>query len=733
MRAALASSLLLVGCAGSSGKAPALCTAPTASVVDGPIVSAVGTPQRARVRFENPTLVPTVVREVRLEGDADFRLVEAPAPTVLTPGTCDAPTQLVVDLEFVPDRPGTRTALLHALVGEGSLSVALAGIGLGTSLEVQPSLSFGRLAVGGTVRREALLRNVGTVGTALEVTVEAVRALNPTTAVDELCLGECPSVRRVRVVGSTRLPLLFNAKTSGEKAWEVTFHGAGQGGRHTLQVFAEVLDPTGCRPAAVPERLRFEVSPRVQERSVRLENRGTGPCVVTGSRFDRPEVFFSPRLATPRVLVPGASMDVKVTTLAPASAATLEFTFDGTPALPVPIEVAPFDVSGCLIVSPSSLDFGAQAEGCPFRERVVSITNVCSRPVTLTSATTPAPFGVSSTFSAPLRLEPAKTIPVGVRVGSTRAGQVARGALRVEAEGASVEVSLLSSTLDPLVANDTWSFFPRPRWDVLLVVDEAAAFGSFAPAVRDGVSATARLYGGATVRTRVAAVSSNVEGPAVGLLRRVDGGVVVDPNHPDAPAIAERLFALSDAGVTRRSCVEAAALAVREPNASGVNAGFRRPDGELHVVCVTAGRDEATDLAATRASLRDAGLGSFSVIAPLDGTCLPSVVDGGHEGTTTGPYGALQDLCRWSIPTGTPTFGGSRTLYFLSAVPNLGLPLTVDLNGASLPPQWPDGGVRWSYDHSANAIRFEQPLEYTEAVLDERPSTLTVRYRPTCF
>ncbi|MDX2010753.1 MAG: hypothetical protein SFW67_11200 [Myxococcaceae bacterium] len=736
MRAALASSLLLVGCAGSSGKAPAFCTAPTASVVDGPIVSAVGTPQRARVRFENPTLVPTVVREVRLEGDADFRLVEAPAPTVLTPGTCDAPTQLVVDLEFVPDRPGTRTALLHALVGEGALSVALAGIGLGTSLEVQPSLSFGRLAVGGTVRREALLRNVGTVGTALEVTVEAVRALNPTTAVDELCLGECPSVRRVRVVGSTRLPLVFNARTPGEKAWEVTFHGAGQGGRHTLKLFAEVLDPTGCQPAVVPERLRFESSPRVQERSVRLENRGTGPCVLTGSRFDRPDFYLVRPVAAPRVLVPGTSMELRVGAGPTANPATLEFTFDGTAALPVPIEFAKFDPTGCLVANPAPLDFGSQSEGCNFSERRVSLTNLCPRPVTVRSVTTQAPFIVTSVFPLPTTLAPAASVVVFLRTIAMRAGQVDRGVLRVEAEGTSVEVPLISSTTDPLSTTESWQFQPRPRVDLLYVLDEASAFGSFAPSVRAGLEWT--LGRESPFRLRLGVTSSNVDGPMAGVLRRHDGGVANDlwPWTPAAGIATHQAlparFALTDGGVTRRSCVEAALRAVTEPLASGANAGFRSGNGALHVICLTAGRDEAVDLVSSRDALRDAGVRSISVVAPLDGTCLPSVADGGHEVTTAGPDGWLDDLCDWPGFFGLgPT--GFRTTYFLASRPDLRQPVTVALNGASLSAQWPDGGTRWRYDQAANAVRFEQPLEHTETVLDERPSTLTVRYRPACF
>lgn len=215
-------------------------------------------------------------------------------------------------------------------------------------------------------------------------------------------------------------------------------------------------------------------------------------------------------------------------------------------------------------------------------------------------------------------------------------------------------------------------------------------------------------------------------------MRRLDGGGCVDLWSPASFTQAAALLARSDGGASRRSCAEAAARAVSEPRRSGANAGFQRPEARLGVVCVTAGQGAALDLPGSLATLRDAGLASMNVLAPLDGGCLPSVAGGGHEASTSQPADFLGDLCAWQ--TGVRVdFGDGRPVFFLSAQPDPRQPLTVALDGAAVAATWPDDGVAWRYDPQLDALQFSEPLVVTHTQADERPTTLTVQDRRSCF
>jgi hypothetical protein len=725
--------LVLVGCAGGS-PGPAFCSETTVALVDGPLLTPVRTTRGAVVRVSNPTPLPVVLRDMVLEGDGDFSFPEPVEAQLLGPGACQRPTVVDLALAFTPDRVGTRAALLRGVLGDRAFAVALAGVGTGAVLEVPQVVSFGTTSVGTRTTRDLVLRNTGTVGTSVEVVVESVRAMNAETDVTELCIGAtpagCGAATRLGVMGTTRVPVSLEPRRAGTKAFEVTLRTAAVGEvRQVVPVVAFALDTRGCSPVAAP--LAVTLSPDRSTAAIRVRNQGTQPCRLLGATADAP-VTVSASRPQGTLLQPTDALDLIVGLQRPgtfvAATAAVRVRFDGSPDLEVPVTVRASGLQACLQGFEYSLDFGVWREDCVSVSRTIFLHNACAAPISLERVWLRGPFSlVSSTVPVDGGVL-VSGMPLALTVRPSPGQPGGEGALGLVTGVGEVVMGLQSRTEPARLLTDTFPFLPAPRADVLYVVDDAPAFGPARVHVADGLlQSMTSMASTFEHRARLAVTSTRVEGPRAGVLRQVDGGTWFQP-PAGQPSDVSPWAGLDDGGVGRRSCVEAAALAM-------ARVGFRRADVPGVVVCATAAADEAVDPVAARGALRDAGVVHFIVLSPQSAACgLALVTDGGHaESAAFFPQGWWADVCGgWGAAIWGSSSHPSSQRYFLSSAVGPQRPVEVSVNGTPFPATLPDGGAAWWVDPTTNSLHLAEPLEWSHPEVLNQASTLTVRYAAGC-
>jgi hypothetical protein len=500
-----------------------------------------------------------------------------------------------------------------------------------------------------------------------------------------------------------------------------------------VPVVAFVVDTSGCRPQVSPSEV--QLSPARGSANVRIRNEGTQACRFLQATVGDRTLKLQSALGAGSLVAPGATVDLMVGLQRPGDfsprTSTLQVRFDGSPDMVVPVTVTSTGLSSCLGVSPASLDFGSRRVDCAAPSKTVWISNLCSTPIEVAGMGIEGPFSLASS-SMPLgNALQSGSAPLGLALRTTPNVPGDQGVLRVTTNAGEVAVPLRVQTQPAPIQTDTFGLRTTPRVDVLYVVDEGSAFGGAAPHVEAQWAFSLRDFG-INFLARFGVVSTRSDGPHAGLLRRFDGGAWAESTSP----VVQHLATLSDGGVGRRSCLEAAARALTPPNSTVGNAGFRRPNVPAIVVCATAGPDEATDPALARSALLDAGIDVFSVLAPRTAQCgLPLVVDGGHESNAqVFGFAPVEDLCgTWSAAQWSSSgFGGFPRRYFLSQNVGSQRPIEVEVNGRAFLPGLPDGGLAWVLHGSPNAIEFTEPVERSHPEVLEMPSTLVIRYGVAC-
>jgi hypothetical protein len=291
-------------------------------------------------------------------------------------------------------------------------------------------------------------------------------------------------------------------------------------------------------------------------------------------------------------------------------------------------------------------------------------------------------------------------------------------------------VTAVGAGVAPRVQVDTFQFTQPRRNDVLLVLDDSPSFARQHAHVRDSLEAN-RRYGWTGTRTRIAVTTTDVsDGGPRGRFRTTDAGARwAETTQSNFARDFDELTALSVTGAEHQSCLEAAARAVTPPWSvdPSANAGFMRPGVPLSILCITDDVDHTSTREAFRSSLLqlDAGL-QYWVVGPIGSQCtVDAVDDGGYLADTSALGGGTEDICDWyGLYFGFGT-RGPQTNFFLSNTPRTSGSVTVEIDGLPVP-STSDGGVNWSYDAAANAIRFSDLLATTE------PGVVRVSYQLQC-
>lgn len=691
-------------------------------------------------RFEVPDFEPTLRGAVTQrtvtffnDGDAPLRLVglevtPRTAFSLVGDSAQDVPAHgaATVDVRFAPTAFGLHVATLRfSLAAEGhQLAAPLSAECIGPVLSVEPtSVDLGTLELypGQTVEASAMLmvRNPGQ-GAELHVHFTV-----PGGVGGELCVGDCAGGEvRVPADGLAQVPLHFTASTAGARHFDVRVTSDDpERPEATVVVTADIVERTRCQFAFTPAALDFGVvtPPEPRTRVVRFENTGTGPCEVSAVDFG-PEwpphgapAFRLEQSVAPTTLAPGEGLDlavsasdvVRVPFVPTAVDGALQVHVndpDGPASLPLHVR---FD-RPCVVVAPNAVDFGTQAVGCTASPRALTVYNFCAGPVTVTGASVPAPFSVSTPL--PQVLAPNASLPLSV--GWTPA---ASGTFSAHVAVQWDEGTRLGSADVPvsarLVASDGRDVFApgRAQLDVLLVLDDSCSMVDAEPTVQARLPELLPALDAQPLDYRVGVISGAY---SLGVLRRAtDGSRWVTRTTPQRAARFNELIAWTGQGDWESQ--ELPVLHALTPPWSVDplrNGGFVRDGARLSVVGVTDGEDTA-DVLAQVLALRRPGFLRWDAFAPIANTACPygSITASSQLAYTSATGGALTDLCApsWTPPfTALTTWAATRTVFPLSGVVAPQATPTVEVSGVTVPAITVMGAVVWTFDAASNQVRF---------------------------
>jgi hypothetical protein len=532
----------------------------------------------------------------------------------------------------------------------------------------------------------------------------------------------------------------------------------------TVTANSVVLPP--CDVEVQPVSLDFgAMNSGSKELAFTVRNRLTGPndsCTISnlGVAAQTLGVSFSlPNAMTSFTLAGGERRVVPVRATVTALPSSTPLVVDGairfnlanpvTPQVQLPVRATVAQT--CLVIGPSSRDFGTVATNCASGTRAFQITNRCSTDVVITATSM-----INAEFSAPTNITfGTRVIPAGLpvtfglRYRPTDVG-VDRGAFVLATnQGLSYVVPLAGNGSVDGVNTETFSSATRPKADVLLVIDDSCSMADRQTSLAQGMNALLAYANLNSVDFHLGVTNTELTGSTAaqaGLLHATQNGrKILTPSTPNLSAQFSQLVNVGTAG-SNESCMDPATRALSAPNINDPtkNAGFLRDDASLAVICFTDARDQAPAMPSfylnQLLNLKAPGQFTYNVMGPFFGPTPPSGCvyddpnDSGHRTMAVLTGGVMEDICtpNWPLALqrlGIRAFGDNAGTYFLKVWPDVpNAPIEVRVDGVVVPYVDPQSlATIWSYDPTSNAVIFE-PLS-----VPQPGQTVTITYTGLCY
>ncbi|HXM67926.1 MAG TPA: choice-of-anchor D domain-containing protein [Candidatus Acidoferrum sp.] len=398
------SSIVTVTVTASSG--PTVTLTPT-SLNFGTVATGVTSPAKT-VTLKNSGNASLTITAIALTGtnSGDF-----PETTTCT-SSLAAGASCTIKVQFKPSAIGARSAAVSITDNAAGSPQQVPLSGTGTTAEITPSsLSFGTLAVGLTsVVKTVTLKNLGT--TAITITSIAVTGAEagdfPKTATS------CGS--SLAAAASCAVSVTFKPTTTGARSANLTFTDNASGSPQQVP-----LSGTGTTAELTPTSLSFgtlAVGLTSAVKTVTLKNVGTTAITITSIAVTGAEAGDFPKTATScgSSLAVAASCTVSVTfkpTTTGARSANLTFT-DSAAGSP---QQVPLSGTGTTAeITPTSVSFGSVTVGTISAAKTVTLKNVGTTAITITSVTIagtdPGDFGQTNPCGSSLAAGASCTISV---------------------------------------------------------------------------------------------------------------------------------------------------------------------------------------------------------------------------------------------------------------------------------------------------------------------------------
>ena len=696
----------------------------------------------------------------------DFLIADAPA--TLAPG---AATEV---------RIACKPTALGPLTGQATLDLGtepptrarinLTCIGGGPRIRVDPSpIDFGQVPTGIATHRRLLVQNVGTPPPGLDDLTNNLflgrdRAL-PWFSVVPGNAATSPGDFSVSLVGTydpaTGLPAIPGRNFA---EFEVTVtHPGGLERRADLLVYsndskepvvrvplrAAAFEATACDVTIDPPGANFGPTPRgtVVQRTITVTNNATtGTCLISGIGMaaGSSTSFFVGTPSQLSLTVPaGSSRPITIIAVVAGDAQLGDY-LRGTLELRVgsesDVRSLPVDllVSQCLVVDPPTVDLGVVQTNCTSGAKVVTLYNICGVPIEVTGVSAPpAPFRITASpfGSGSVMLDAASHLTVSVAAAPTTNASWA-GALHFgSVEGGTPQDAVVALTATSTPDGKQAETFQQEasNADILLVIDDSGSMADEQAALASNFQAFISSASSSPGNWHIGVITTDVVGDR-GVLHAAPGNpTILTPTTPNvATAFAENVK-VGVVGSGLEQPLDSLLLAITEPNLSGANAGFIRPNAALAVVIVTDALEQSTRSVGSYVSAlkrlknnRD-DLLSVSVVGPFtqpSERCQTEglVDDGRFRQLVAATRGVQTDICTndWAMDLQTISAAvfATRTHFGLTGVARGTSAITVTVDG-----QVKTSG--WSYAGATNEVVFSTP--------PTPGSTIVISYATSCF
>lgn len=541
-----------------------------------------------QVVFKNLSKVPITLTQVVTTMPTDF-LYKDPAGTGATTFTVPGEGMSApMTVACKPSGLGPRSATLTFQTGlmkqpSGAVTMKCYGGGPRIKVSPRPNMGFGKVAFYAgapiPVTRKLTVLNVGTKppngdvqgnlflgkivgGMAGQIPLVSIRALNATTAADEIDVGIPANYDLMKGLEAAagknlaELSITLTPKTVGPKEAElIIFSNDSAEPEVKIKITADAQALPPCNLQITPMgSLNFGLvtPPQFKELPVTITNLGQNAgdlCYLSGidiASGSNPAYTLIGGAIDSKELQPGQSFQVVVRVTPPGPVSSNLTTYTGALTFNVnsptkPVVSVPLTTSvgpACLVIAPDDIDFGAVKPGCSSSTRTFSAYNVCTSNITITGFKVQAAAGqpaggpncpgtsycpefiLVSTPSIPaggLTLVPGST-PITFQ-GKYKALDVGNdnGAISVEAIQSGQNVAYLVNLRGrgDLNGLQTDSFVQdtQPKADILLTVDDSCSMQDKQTALSNNFAAFISYAAGAGVDYHLGVTTTDDDPP----------------------------------------------------------------------------------------------------------------------------------------------------------------------------------------------------------------------------
>jgi hypothetical protein len=575
------------------------------------------------------------------------------------------------------------------------------------------TLNFGRIAyfAGNTASatRRVTVRNVGTRPTPPDARANlklgamgagqpwTVTAKNAESSLSEICVGRFDSASKTCIgdlpttgpgaynpsvgieaagaAASLDIPVRISPENttvgmSGNKEWEIIFFSNDPDEPEVrLTVTARPVTLPPCRYTVTPASLNFGVVTPPSTKDLTFQVCNVAPetamgeiCLITNLEMGvGSNAMFSLPAGTVQELelAPQKCMTVQTrawpqgtlpnTPTVVNGSVTFSIS-DPTPGRSQPeVQLTATLAPSCLVISPSTLDFGTVQQGCNSSDRTFTVYNACPQQVRWVGASliaagdTAMPMTTNCSGSTACQEFNVVNQPVTASLPTCSVGGSSgpclsqggtpisfqlkyrplnigtdSGAYRIQVVQGGQQVDYvvtLTGRGDTMGFNtDTFRQDSKPKADILLVVDTSGSMSEEQQALAANFNSFIQYAVTSQVDFQIGLTTSFFEdvsgavAPEAGDLCRTDsvvsnsdqctggtGPKIITPSTPNLEATFAQLVNKGTNGSGAESCIEPAVKALTAPkiNDPAQNGGFLRPDAVLAVVCVTDESEQA--------------------------------------------------------------------------------------------------------------------------------------------
>ena len=385
-----------------------------------------------------------------------------------------------------------------------------------------------------------------------------------------------------------------------------------------------------------------------------------------------------------------------------------------------------------IVVEPLTIDFGHQDAACPGTSVEVTVSNVGTGVLRITSGSFTGDPLLTAT-ALPEEIAPDTSVSVTVSYDPATPGAVSGqlGVLSNDPDTPAVYVPVAGEAVTMGELEDTFTQNGEGQTDVLFVIDNSGSMSEHQNKVADNISSFFTYFQSLQLDYQMGVVTADVD--CANQSGRLQGSpTFITPSTPNPQSALAQAVAVGENDCGPESGLAAMELALTEPNLSTANAGFLRDDAFLSIVILSDEPEQSPYgsqyyidfLAGLKANPNLVSVST--IVGDRNGGCenlcgwFNVDADPGDKyiDVQEAYPGVFDSICTCDFSQTLTNIGwssaGFLSTFFLSQVPGDPAAIAVDVDGQ------PAGG--WTYDAASNAVVFGQSW------IPDAFATIAVRY-----